>query len=235
MQPQSHLYGGGLHARIVDEIGRQIAQGVLSPGTILSTERLEQDHGVSRSVIREVLRTLTGLGMLQPRHRVGTTVLDLSSWKLLDPQVILWRDGGPDSRRQLAELLTLREALEPLAARQTAAGDDGSVAEQMDLHLTHMRTALDEGKTGEFATADAAFHEALLRGAHNDALSQLVQTLLAALHARYTSHRPFSDDTPSSLDRHHDLVEAVRAGDAAVAEAISRALVHAARIEVLGR
>jgi DNA-binding FadR family transcriptional regulator len=235
MLSQSHLYGGGLHAHIVDAVGSRIAQGELPPGTILSTELLERDHGVSRSVIREVLRTLTGLGMVKPRHRVGTTVLDLSSWKLLDPQVILWRSGGPDSRRQLDELLTLREALEPLAARQTAAGDDGSVGEQMNLHLNRMRAAFNDGKTGEFATADAAFHEALLRGAHNDALSQLVQTLLAALHARYTSHQSFSDDTASSLDRHQDLVDAVTAGDAEAAEAISRALVRAAHIEVLGQ
>jgi len=234
MLPPSHLYGGGLHARIVDVVGSRIAQGELPPGTILSTERLEQDHGVSRSVIREVLRTLTGLGMVKPRHRIGTTVLDLSSWKLLDPQVILWRSGGPDSRRQLDELLTLREALEPVAARQTAAGDDGSAAEQMDLHLNRMRTAFDDGKPGEFATADAAFHEALLRGAHNDALSQLVQTLLAALHARYTSHQSFSDETASSLVRHRELVDAVTSGDAEAAETISRALVRAARIEVLG-
>lgn len=225
---------GGLHARVVDAIGSRIATGELAPGSVLSTERIEQDHGVSRSVVREVLRTLTGLGMVQPRHRVGTTVLPVASWNLLDPRVITWRATGPDSRRQLGELLTLREALEPMAARSAAAGRDDETTRTLREALAGMTTAFEDGKPHDFATADTAFHEALLRGAHNDVLSQLVQTVLATLRARYAGHRPFNDETAASLDRHRELVDAVAAGDLAAAEAASRALVREARAEVLG-
>jgi DNA-binding FadR family transcriptional regulator len=225
---------GGLHARVVDTLGSRIARGDLPPGSVLSTERIEQEHDVSRSVVREVLRTLTGLGMVRPRHRVGTVVLPVSSWNLLDPQVIAWRDGGPDAHHQLDELLTLREALEPIAARRTAAGDNGETVLVLREQLARMTAAFRTRRPSDFVTADTAFHEALLRGARNDALSQLVQTVIATLHARYSSHRKFSDDTADSLVLHHELVEAIAAGDPATAEAASRTLVRAARTEVLG-
>ncbi|HEX3790317.1 MAG TPA: FCD domain-containing protein [Pseudonocardiaceae bacterium] len=234
MNPHLDRVGsGGLHAHVVDILGGRIAHGDLPAGSVLSTERIEQEHGVSRSVVREVLRTLTGLGMVRPRHRIGTIVLPVSSWNLLDPQVIAWRDGGPDAREQLKELLTLREALEPVAAQRTAASDDGSTARTLREQLDRMTAAYHAGRSGDFGTADTAFHEALLRGAHNHALSQLVQTVLATLRARYSSHRMFSEDTASSLILHQQLVEAIAAGDPATAEEVSRTLVRAARVEVL--
>ncbi|PRY44716.1 FadR/GntR family transcriptional regulator [Umezawaea tangerina] len=234
MNPLRDRAGSGLHARVVDALGSRIADGGIPPGSVLSTEAIERDHGVSRSVVREVVRTLTGLGMVEARQRVGTTVLPVSSWDLLDPRVIAWRDEGPDALRQLDELITLREALEPVAAQRAAANDDGSTAAALREHLTRMEAAFRATDPRGFAAADTAFHEALLRGARNDVLSQLVQTVLATLHARYSGHRLFSDDTAASLERHHDLVDAVASGDAARAETVSRALVRAARVEVLG-
>jgi DNA-binding FadR family transcriptional regulator len=225
---------GGLHARVVDAIGSRIATGEIASGSVLSTEQIEHDHEVSRSVVREVLRTLTGLGMVQPRHRIGTTVLPVAWWNLLDPRVIAWRAEGPDSLRQLSELLTLREALEPVAARRAAAGRDEETSRTLREQLDRMTTAFRDGKPHEFAAADTVFHETLLRGAHNDVLSQLVQTVLATLRVRYTGHRSFNDETAASLHRHSELVDAVSNGDQAAAEAASRTLVREARAEVLG-
>ncbi|GHH38680.1 FadR/GntR family transcriptional regulator [Lentzea cavernae] len=225
---------GGLHAQVVDVIGRRIATGALVTGAVLSTEGIETEHGVSRSVVREVLRTLTGLGMVQPRQRVGTVVRPVHAWNLLDPQVIAWRSEGPDSSRQLSELLTLREALEPVAAQRAAAEPDAEAVRTLRESLRRMEAAFQDEKPHEFAAADTAFHEALLRAAHNDVLSQLVQTVLATLHARYTGHRSFGDATALSLVRHAELVDAVAAGDEAGAEAASRTLVREARAEVLG-
>lgn len=225
---------GGLHAQVVEAIGRRIAIGDLAPGAVLSTEGIEAEHRVSRSVVREVLRTLTGLGMVQPRQRIGTVVLPVASWNLLDPRVIAWRADGPDSRRQLGELLSLREALEPVAAQRAAAGRDEETVRTLRESLARMTTAFEDGKPHDFATADTAFHEALLRGARNDVLSQLVQTVLATLRARYAGLRSFNDETAVSLVRHRELVDAVAAGDEVAAEAVSRLLVREARAEVLG-
>ncbi|WP_410600026.1 FadR/GntR family transcriptional regulator [Amycolatopsis sp. lyj-90] len=224
----------GLHAQVVDAIGGRIATGEFAVGSVLSTERIEQEHGVSRSVVREALRTLTVLGMVRPRHRIGTTVLPVASWNLLDPKVIAWRAHGPDSQRQLDELLTLREALEPVAARRASSGQDEETVRTLRESLSRMKTAFEAGKPHDFIAADTAFHEALLRGAGNDVLSQLVQTVLATLRARYAGHHWFSDDTAASLIRHGELVDAVAAGDQALAETVSRTLVREARSEVLG-
>ncbi|WBQ08400.1 hypothetical protein [Kribbella sp. CA-293567] len=66
-------------------------------------------------------------------------------------------------------------------------------------------------------------------------LSQLVQTLLATLHARYSDHHQlFTSDTPASLQRHERVVEVIAARGSKAAEAAATALVRASRVEVLG-
>ncbi|MEV0383180.1 FCD domain-containing protein [Nonomuraea sp. NPDC050643] len=226
---------GGLHARLVDALGMRIAHGDLPVGGLVSPEHVEAEYEVSRSVVREALRTLQVLGMVRPRHKVGTTVQPQASWALLDPQVIAWRSDGPDADIQLAELLTLREALEPAAARIAATRAQDTLVETLDERLATMREAYERRNRPAFASADTAFHRALLDGAGNAVLSQLGQTLIATLHARYSERRRFfTDDTATSLERHADIVRAVAAPDPAGAESAATALVRASRVEVLG-
>jgi len=225
----------GLHGRIVDAIGQRIAHGELPVGGVVSPEQVEADYQVSRSVVREALRTLEVLGMVRPRHKVGTTVQPQAAWALLDPQVIGWRSDGPDGDRQLSELLALREAIEPVAASMAAREAAQDLADRLNDQLQQMREAYDARNRSAFVAADTNFHRTMLEGSANAVLSQLVQTLLATLHARYADrHQLFTSDTPASLHRHERIVEAIAARDPKAAEAAATALVQAARVEVLG-
>jgi DNA-binding FadR family transcriptional regulator len=227
--------GGGLHAQLVDALGRRIAHGDLPVGGIVSPERVEAEYEVSRTVVREALRTLEVLGMIRPRHKVGTTVQPQESWALLNPQVIAWRADGPDADTQLAELLTLREALEPAAARIAALSARQVLVETLREHLEQMRAAYERRNRSAFVSADTGFHRTVLEGADNAVLSQLVQTLIATLHARYSDRRQFfTTDTAASLERHDQVVQAIAAMDPAAAEAAAVSLVRASRVEVLG-
>ncbi len=75
---------------------------------------------MSRSVVREALRVLQSLGLVEPRQRVGTQVLGIGSWELLAPTVIRWRGASPAYFVQQRELLELRLGVEPVAATLAA-------------------------------------------------------------------------------------------------------------------
>ncbi len=231
----SPLRSRGLHGRLVDALGRRIAHGELPVGGTLSPEQVESDYEVSRSVVREALRTLEVLGMVRPRHKVGTIIQPQAAWALLDPQVIEWRSDGPDADLQLSELLALREAVEPVAASMAAGAAGKELAERLTEQLQKMREAFETKNRSAFVVADTAFHRTMLEGSANAVLSQLVQTLLATLQARYSDrHQLFTSDTAASLQRHEHVVEAIAAHDTKAAEAAATALVRASRVEVLG-
>ncbi|WP_328459258.1 FadR/GntR family transcriptional regulator [Streptomyces sp. NBC_00448] len=224
----------GLHAQLMDALGRRIARGDLPVGSVISPEQIGAEFEVSRSVVREALRALEILGMIRPRHKAGTTIQPQAGWALLDPQVIDWRADGPDADAQLGELMALREAVEPAAARITAGQGDQVLVEGLHGALARMREAYERRSRAAFVEADTAFHRTMLEGAANAVFSQLVQTLLATLHARYSDRRQlFTDDTADSLERHERVVLAIAARDPEAAAAASVALVRATGVEVL--
>src|SRR5690606_10894722 len=110
----------GLHSRVLDELGQAICEGRLAAGTIVTTEALASRYQVSRSVIRESLRTLAAMGMVASKQRVGNRILPLSEWNVYDPGVIRWRLAGRARLEQLRSITELRTAIEPEAARLAA-------------------------------------------------------------------------------------------------------------------
>ena len=110
----------GLHHYVVHELGQMIVSGELAPDDQILTDDISERFGASRSVAREALRVLEAKGMVRPRPKVGTRVLPISHWNLLDQDVIGWRVLGPDRSRQLDELSDLHAQLDALLARQAA-------------------------------------------------------------------------------------------------------------------
>jgi DNA-binding FadR family transcriptional regulator len=111
---------------IAAQLGGAILGGSVAVGDLLpAMARLQERFGVSRTVIREVFKTLAAKGLIASRPRVGTRVLDVSAWNWLDPDVRAWKlNSGRVApfRRQLVELrLTLEPAIAGLAARRRSA------------------------------------------------------------------------------------------------------------------
>src|SRR5579884_2989055 len=96
--------GEGLHARVLAELGPAIAAGEHPPGTVLRIDELERRYGVSRTVVREAVRVLEAMQLVETRRRVGVTVRRTEEWNVFDPAVIRWRLAGPDRPRQLRSL-----------------------------------------------------------------------------------------------------------------------------------
>src|SRR5262249_46311605 len=80
------------HTQLVRTIGSEILRGVYPPGTTLPAEsELMSRFGVSRTVLREVIKTLSAKGLVQPKSRIGTVILDPVKWNFFDADLLSWK------------------------------------------------------------------------------------------------------------------------------------------------
>ena len=106
--------GGGLHHSVLTRIGADLTTGRLAAGDVFSMEQIEARYGVSRTVVREVVKVLESIGVASSRRRVGVTIQPESSWEALSPVIIHWRLEGPQRLAQLREVSELRRGVEPV-------------------------------------------------------------------------------------------------------------------------
>ncbi|NRG42232.1 FCD domain-containing protein [Rathayibacter sp. VKM Ac-2804] len=219
--------GRRLQRRVAEGLGREIASGVRPADSQIVPEEIGRRYDVSRTVVREAFRALEARGMIRARPRAGTQVQPESSWNLLDPDVIQWRATGPAGETQLQELLLLREAVEPAAARLFASRGGTVRREELSAAAAELALAAEARSLPRFTSADQSFHRILVEGSGNAVLAQLLGTIAAALDSRYGSGVPtFTAATDRAVDQHRRLAEAIAAGDADRAEAEARTLVR---------
>ncbi|WP_159574164.1 FadR/GntR family transcriptional regulator [Curtobacterium sp. 18060] len=221
----------GLHAHVLDTLGQRIVDGALDPGTVVRPELVADEFGVSRSVVREALRVLQSLGLVEPRQRVGTQVLGIGSWELLAPTVIRWRGASPAYFVQQRELLELRLGVEPVAASLTAGGSGASAV--LDA-AQDMLAACAREDSRAYLEADVRFHRALLTGSGNAVFAHFAGTVEALLRTRTSESRDtITRWTREAALRHESVGHALVAGDGAAAAAATTALVGVTRDEFI--
>jgi DNA-binding FadR family transcriptional regulator len=76
---------------------------------------LGEQFGVSRTAVREAVKTLTAKGMLLPRPRIGTRVMPRSSWNFLDKELLSWWLTEDNFEEVVSHFLVMRSSLEPQA------------------------------------------------------------------------------------------------------------------------
>lgn len=119
------------HTYVINEVGRAIVSGQIKVGGILPGDsEMMARFGVSRTVLREALKTLEAKGLVEARAKVGTRVLPQSRWSLYDRQVLAWVFESGPSPGFLASFRLVRERLEVEAAGLAARHRD---AEQIRL------------------------------------------------------------------------------------------------------
>ncbi|HLO34534.1 MAG TPA: FadR/GntR family transcriptional regulator [Candidatus Deferrimicrobium sp.] len=205
----------GIHAGVVQAIGRQIVRGELAAGEILPEQgELSRILGVSRTVVREATKVLATKGLVESRSKRGTAVLPRSGWRLLDPDVLAWlTEAGPDPDF-LRSVFEVRRIIEPAAARLAAERASAPELAAIEEALEAMATA-DDGAA--YLAADVRYHEILVAATHNDHLVQLVAAFgpafQAGLRAATRNVRPWPDFHESGLSHHRDVLDAVTAHD----------------------
>lgn len=156
----------GLHEGVIEEIGRRIVSGELSPGTALPSET-ELCHAleVSRTALREALRVLAAKNLLEPKRKIGTIVRPADSWNYLDADVLSWLLEDPRADRIIEELYELRHLIEPMAASLAATNATPSDISRLREAYRDMELAGDDGE--RITAPDARFHRGIIAASGN--------------------------------------------------------------------
>lgn len=224
---RSTRMGSGLYARVVEALGQAIVDGTMPTGQVVYADQLCEQLGVSRSVVREGLRALSSMGLVEARPQVGTRVLPANRWDLLNPQIVNWRAQSSDSDHQMRELLEFRHGVEPIAAALAAERISDTDGQSLVNFSNAMKAAMDRDDRHAFFHADAEFHRLLLQGSGNAVIAQFSDTVQASLHSRSRDSRPENTELNAiSVQRHQDLATAVRDHNRAEAELYARIIIE---------
>lgn len=211
----------GLPGQVARELGRRIVSGDLPEGARLDVEdRLVEQFGVSRTVIREAIKGLGAKGLIQVRPRLGTSVLPRKRWNLLDPDVMHWQREAPPSMAVLRQLREMRSIVEPAAAALAAE----RCRRPAPLQAAYGKMEQTVHDPHAFAVADAALHIEILHAADNDYLDALGGLILTDLLSSIRITNPDRDRNSRSLPLHRAVVDAIVEGDREEAAAAMRAL-----------
>jgi GntR family galactonate operon transcriptional repressor len=222
---------GAFHDSVVDQIAGWIVAARFAAGETLPIEQAICDElDVSRTVVREALKTLAAKGLVRSGPRVGTRVLPAESWNLLDPQVVGWRLKAGIDRTLVEDLIDMRLMIEPAAAERAAQRATAPDLERLARTYDAMERAA-EGH-GSYIEADLAFHQAMLSAAHNQFLSQLVPVVAAVLRLSFGLSVRSLESARASLPDHAALHAAIAQGRAEEARARVVAIIEAARHDI---
>ncbi len=219
--PARHLQ---LHDDVVDRIGRRIVSGTYPSGTRLLADALAAELTVSRSVIREALRVLTAMGLIDVRRRAGITVLPQDRWSALDPLVVSWQLSAPDQQPHLGWLGDVCASIEPLAAHLAAQNASPRQCGELTAAVVAMSASARAALGSDFVEAHARFHLTVLAASGNPYLRSF-GGLVAQLHA---ARMRSSTEGCQSVTLHGELASAVQRGATDEAREVMERIVGAA-------
>lgn len=221
-------------SRVVDEFLEQLARGELLPGMRLPPEReLAGQLGVGRNSVREAIRELELLGVIESRHGAGTYVTEIDSARLMAPFRSIVAIGS--SQATLQEILDFRLAIEPEAAALAARNLDLDTEVLLARALRRFDHAVSDAVDAK--TADTSFHFAIARASGNG-LIIAVQRALLDMMSRFRSELEPSSYVPEErIPRgHHAIFGAIMARDEAAArDAMRTHLLDVARAMPVSR
>lgn len=207
-----------LHEEVAARLRRFIADGHLKAGDKLPPERqLAAMLGVSRTSVRDAIRTLEVVGLLEPRQGKGTVVRELSPDHLTAPlaSALLTR------RDLLADLLAVRKMIEPSVAREAARHATPEEIYQMETILARQAARIAAGEVT--IEEDTAFHDMIARAARNRVVLRVLDVLMDLLREGRERSLQGRGRPQRSLRGHRQVLEAIRRRDG---EGAAHAMLH---------
>jgi len=193
---------------IVQQLINLIANGDLKPGSRLPSEReLCERFGAGRSSVREALRCLSIVGVLNARVAEGTSVAP-DGEKFLRT-LVQWR--LVTELHDIENLMEVRIALESVTVAQVASkGLKSDLVTLLEL-MKKMEAAVNNEE--RFATLDLEFHIALARASENTLLFDLISMIRGQLMNALSRVLPLPNAMPLSLAEHARIVKAIKRRD----------------------
>jgi GntR family transcriptional repressor for pyruvate dehydrogenase complex len=219
-----------IYEEIVRQVKQMIAEGRLKSGDQLPPERdLAEKFVVSRTSVREALRALESLGLIEVRPGEGTFVREMSIEALVEPLALVMTS----ERAAIGELFEARRLLEPALAGLAASRATPDEIQEMERTLEEQAREIAAGKTG--LAQDAAFHAAIGAAAHNRAITRIAHAIMDLL----TQSREESLNTPGRPTRSHQdhrrILAAITARDERAARQAMLEHLEAVERLVLGK
>lgn len=199
--------------KVCEKIVTAIVIGEIAPGSKISEPELAKEYGISRGPLREAIRRLEGLKLVERKPHVGARVVKLSL-------------------KELVEIYRVREALEGMACRMAAEFmSRDEIQDLRDLLDEHERGVEQlEGRSYFQKEGDLDFHYRIVQGSKNDKLLELLGSDLYHLVRMYRYQFSVSSSRPKrALKEHRQIVDAIEARDPELAEMLMRRHISAAR------
>jgi len=220
-----------VHGNTLDALGEAIVAGRYPPGTTMPPEpTLCEELGVSRTVVREAVKSLVAKGLVTTGPKVGTRVLASDQWNWFDPSVVAWQSQVGLTREYLRDLQELRRVVEPAAVRMAAERATREDVAELETAFAGMKRAIEEG--GDYVTYDLRFHQGLLKSCHNRMLIQMSKALAALLRTSFEISTSRKDGPRLSLPMHRAVLDAVAAHEPARAEKAILVLIDGASEDI---
>jgi GntR family transcriptional repressor for pyruvate dehydrogenase complex len=204
---------GRRYEEVAGQIQRLVSEGMLKPGDRLPAEReLAAQFGVGRSSLRDAIRTLEVMGVVESRHGAGTVIRDLD----IDALVVPIASALLRKREMVSELLEVRMMIEPAVAARAAKNATREEIARMEEILGRQREKVRRGEPT--VEEDAQFHAALVHAARNSVVLRVVDVLMDLLR----ESRAKTLQTPGRLEKsyagHVRILRAVKERDGVGAE-----------------
>lgn len=196
---------------VATQVARRLVEYILTgqvePGDRMPSERqLAEAFGVGRSAMREALKALTLIGLIEVRQGDGTYLRKADSALL--PEVIEW--GLLLGEQRTMDLVEARQHIEIVIARLAAARRTEEDVADLRACLARMERTTDYQA---FVEADVQFHLRLAEMARNTVLRDVHSSVQALLRAWIGRVLAATGGTRSSYDEHVPIVAAIEQGD----------------------
>lgn len=205
-----------------EEVQQRIKQLILERGLAVGdpmpTEfELVEELDVSRNSLREALKALQAVGIVEIRHGFGMYVGTMSLGALVDELTFHARISKRQGRDDLAHLVDVREVLERGLIEQVI--DRGLQAGNTELDEIMRRMDAEAGSGQVTPETDRIFHELLYKPLANPIVNQLLGAFWDVYRTLQHDLAPVEQEAADVAQRHRDIYEALRAGDREAATA----------------
>ena len=218
---------GWMAARLLSRTRTAIVTGEFPENSLLPGDaELPRRLGVSRTVLREALKTLSAKGMVRARAKTGTRVTERRDWNLFDSDVLNWHvEAGVDASF-LLHLAEMRLAFEPEAAALAAVRHEPVHVEELRRWIGVMEAS--RAAPADFVEGDLRLHLTIADASGNPlmrSISSVIEVALAMTFA-ISSPLPDMDLHGRTVARHRALVDAIDRGDADTARGAMRTVIN---------
>lgn len=219
-RPRTH------HGHVMRDLGRDIVGGRFAENSVLPGDgELMERFGVSRTVLREALKTLAAKGLIQARARIGTRVRERQFWNLFDPDILYWTAETGVDESFLLSLAEMRLALEPEAAALAAERRNERQCALLAEWIERMANATS---SREFVESDLGLHMTVAEASGNPFMLSVSTLIEVALATTFSVSSPIPDPErhAGNVARHRDIVDAIAEGDAEGAREAMRTVIR---------